>query len=69
MPYLSDAVKDISFLTPWNREPEMTEVVKQALARGQTVQVRHSSFSDPGRDWNELVISGRTVPGSRREGY
>lgn len=67
MPYLSDAVKDVPF--PWTRDPVVSEAVKQALARGSVVQIRHSSFSDPGPDWNELVINGRTVPGSYREGY
>lgn len=68
MPYISDTqvtAENIPF--PWCRDEVMVKVVREKLAAGQRVSIRLSSFSDPGRDWEELLADGRPIPGSYRQ--
>lgn len=51
------------------RKAEIRVAVKEALSLGVLVEVRNSSFTDPGPDYSEIVIAGVTVPGSRIYGY
>ena len=68
MPYLEKFEGDPD--KSWDIKTESTrQIVKEALKLGLKVEVRRSSFSDPGEDWQEIVINGVTIPGSRVQGY
>jgi len=46
--------------------PLMVEAVEQALKDGRTVEMEHTSFSDPGPDESRIIIDGVklfTIPG------
>lgn len=45
------------------------DAMKKAIKEGKKVEMEHSSFSDPGPDWNQVLIDGRVLPGSRTNGY
>ena len=67
MPYVSHRVEDVNeIVLYW---PSFEPLVKKALEAGQKVEINSSGFSDPGPDWNELMIDGKVVPGSRTDGY
>lgn len=70
MPYISDTPVTVDHIPyPWCENKVMKALVVQAISEGRRVQVQCSAFSDPGKDWNELVIDGRPIPGSRIVGY
>jgi len=35
--------------------------MKRRVAAGQKLEVRCSSFEDPGADWNQLVLGGQDI--------
>lgn len=81
MPYISDSVPAGGLASDPVRAaafvrsvrvcwPEsVSELVLEAVNAGKRVEIRSSSFKDPGADWNEILVDGVVLPGSRLEGY
>lgn len=70
MPFVNDTrVTTDNIPFPWCTDRVMTGLIKRALAEGRRVQIQSSLFSDPGEDWNELLVDGQPIPGSRIYGH
>lgn len=58
MPYKTDFNENHK---PFGMSEDTWTKIQEAQAEGKKVEWQHSSFSDPGDDWNKVLIDDREV--------
>ena len=62
MPYITEAtMDDVQSYSKFNKLNKPVEEVEAEVANGAKLTQRQSSFSDPGDDWNELLLDGKRI--------
>lgn len=64
MPYKADFKENRK---PWGMSDQTWELIQKAIADGKKVEWQHSSFNDPGDDWNKVLVDDECV--FHQDGY
>ena len=61
MPYIQEFTRSLDLDWIEHRDPVASHLIDNAISAGKTVVWERSSFTDPGEDWNRVLVDGVVV--------